>query len=892
MVYKPPGTSSSTRTTTRSPPSSRGQSPAFRSAFGGGSFRNAKSVTNLNNYRDNNTNTRNVRGGRGGLGGSVESFGNGRKVNNILKGSTSSSTVKRSNSLNNNIKNNNNRSTSIEKMNNGLYRGRSPLRNSMTNLQQQQQHHHQPPAKNQPFLVRSRGNDRGSIDNLENITQSSNGSGSSAPGTPEDNINVVVRVRPLNVKESRNADDMVVQFPGNGQILCDGIPAAPGGGGQKSKLFSYNVVFEPGATQDDVVEYSGVKRLIEMAIEGFSCTAFCYGQTGSGKTHTLTGPPELFYGKPDPQHEYHGLVFRSFLYLFKLLQERKDTNFVLKASFLEIYNEKVIDLLNPGTARKPLAVRWSKKSRGFFVENLFTVDCEELDDLLAVLEEGMRNRSVGCHSMNDYSSRSHTILTVHITSEQQAEGGVFISKQGKINFVDLAGSEMTKKTHSEGKTLEEANNINKSLMVLGYCIASLSDSKKRSGHIPYRDSKLTKLLADSLAGNGVTLMIACISPARSNITETLNTLRYAARAKKIRTKPIIVMDPREALILSLKREIGALQVENDHLRSALNLQSESQEINSQVDFLERRPIPRTPPKLDLEKLTDMEGGELKDLVKVYMLENQALRQENSELYSTREMIMRDQEVVCRENERLLKKLEDVNSVCCRSPIIPARPTFSAEMLNLSASGEDISNVWPANALSVSSDSMGSVSGRYKNHESLDGRVSANENKIPELLQKELDKRRIGDSITTIANNLKRHNSWENNRSPVGTNSSQIVRLASRKGSADSRHSDQSSQRRTSQTRIIDIKPASYPYASDSGLGLGASAWSLASRRPHSSIVGDVKQSSPLLPLRKQNNHFLNKSRSTDESGDLLPLMKRNIFGSLVSLDADGSSFRR
>lgn len=130
-------------------------------------------------------------------------------------------------------------------------------------------------------------------------------------------------------------------------------------------------------------------------------------------------------------------------------------------------DSQVIDLLNAGSARKPLAVRWSKKSRGFFVENLFTVDCEELDDLLAVLEEGMRNRSVGAHRMNDYSSRSHTILSVHITSEQQAENGVFISKQGKINFVDLAGSEMTKKTNSEGKTLEEANNINKSLMVLG-----------------------------------------------------------------------------------------------------------------------------------------------------------------------------------------------------------------------------------------------------------------------------------------------------------------------------------------------------------------------------------------------------------------------------------------
>lgn len=121
------------------------------------------------------------------------------------------------------------------------------------------------------------------------------------------------------------------------------------------------------------------------------------------------------------------------------------------------------------------------------------------------------------------------------------------------------------------------------------------------------------------------------------------------------------MDPREALILSLKREIGALQVENEHLRSALNLQSESLDTNSQVDLFERRQIPHTPPKVDLEKLTDMESSEMKELVKVYMLENQALRQENSELYTTREMIMRDQELVCRENERLLKKLEDVNS---------------------------------------------------------------------------------------------------------------------------------------------------------------------------------------------------------------------------------------
>ncbi|XP_053679043.1 kinesin-like protein KIF12 [Anopheles nili] len=868
MVYKPPGTSNSSRGVSppRHPPGTM-HSSSSSSSLQRGTGAGSQSLSNLNNFRETQRKSR---------GRPADSYANGslRKQINNAGGPTDRATgtsggMKRSNSLNNKYNNSTaqaRRSNSTERMNNGkVYRGRSPLRNSTSNLSSTGGN--ATGVRNQAVLIRSRGNDIGSMDNLDNITQASTGSSNSMPGTPEDNINVVVRVRPLNTKEARHGDEMVVQFPGNGQILCDGIPLGSGAAGQKPKLFSYNVVFEPGATQDDVLQYSGIKRLIEMAIEGFSCTAFCYGQTGSGKTHTLTGPPELFYHKPDPAHEDHGLVFRSFLYLFKLLQERKDTNFILKASFLEIYNEKVIDLLNPGTARKPLAVRWSKKSRGFFVENLFTVDCEELDDLLAVLEEGMRNRHVGAHLMNDYSSRSHTILTVHITSEQQAEGGVFISKQGKINFVDLAGSEMTKKTHSEGKTLEEANNINKSLMVLGYCIASLSDSKKRSGHIPYRDSKLTKLLADSLAGNGVTLMIACISPAHSNVTETVNTLRYAARAKRIRTKPIIVMDPREALILSLKREIGALQVENEHLRTALNLQSEAQDINSQVDLLERRPIPRTPPKVDLEKLTDMEGNELKELVKVYVVENQALRQENSELYSTREMIIRDQELVCRENERLLKKLEDVNSVCCRSPIIPARPTFSAEMLNLSAASGDaeVSNIW-RNPLSSSADSMS----RYRN-ESLDGRVSANENKIPDLLQKELDKRRIGDSINTIANNLKRNNSWDNANRTNGMG--QGPKLASRKGSADSRHSDPS-QVRTSQTRIIDLTQFRYPMAGSSGVS--QPPWRHSAQRASSA----QKPPSPMF-LRKQPN-LLTKSRSTEEG--LLPL-RRNVFGSIVSLDA-------
>lgn len=543
---------------------------------------------------------------------------------------------------------------------------------------------------------------------------SRSGSGGDVSDIDGDNINVVVRVRPLSQKENRNHDEGIVQFPGEGQIWVDENKGA-------LKPFTFNVVFEPEATQEDVLEHSGMKRLIDMGIDGFSTTVFCYGQTGSGKTHTLTGPPYLQMASRGAMNKDHGLVFRSFIYLFEQLEARKnDATFVIKASYLEIYNEKVIDLLNPGAKRSNLTVRWNKRSRAFVVDNLFSIECGELDDLVAVLEEGLKNRAIGTHNMNDHSSRSHTILTVHIHSEEKASNeennGVYITRHGKINFVDLAGSEMTKKTKSEGKTLEEANNINKSLMVLGYCIAQLSSQKKadKGVHIPYRDSKLTKLLADSLAGNGVTLMIACVSPARSNLSETSNTLRYAARAKRIKTKPIVVMDPREALIVALKREVSILTQENNHLRQLVELASDGSGSVGGVEggysgngggsgghaagdlqqmmvagyghYVDGRATPATMKKIDKRRLDELDSSTLVELIKDYMKENQELRRENMDLFAVRDMMLRDQELVCRENERLLKKLEDVNSVCCRSPIIPARPSYSAELMSLSYSG--------------------------------------------------------------------------------------------------------------------------------------------------------------------------------------------------------------
>ncbi|XP_015599072.1 kinesin-like protein KIF12 isoform X2 [Cephus cinctus] len=740
-------------------------------------------------------------------------------------------------------------------------------------------------GKGKNSLPGSRGSETGSIERLEDGDKRVI---ASQHLLPEDNINVVVRVRPLSNKEIKSGDDTAVQFPGAGQIYCDGFQTS---GEKKAKLFSYNVVFEPAATQEDIVQYSGIKPLIEMAVEGFSCTVFCYGQTGSGKTHTLTGPPGLF-NRMNPYSEDHGLVFRSFVYLFKVLQERQECNFVLKASFLEIYNEKVIDLLNPGTSRKPLAVRWSKKIRGFFVENLFTVECEELDDLLAVLEEGMKNRSVGTHNMNDHSSRSHTILTVHITSEQQMENGVFISKQGKINFVDLAGSEMTKKTQSEGKTLEEANNINKSLMVLGYCIASLSDGKRKSGHIPYRDSKLTKLLADSLAGNGVTLMIACISPARSNASETINTLRYAARAKKIRTKPIVVMDPREALILSLKREVDALQNENDHLRAALHL-GDGQSASRNEAKGEKR-LPLSPPPVDLDKLAELEGPELSKLVRSYITENEALRRENAELYATREQVMRDQELVCRENERLLKKLEDVNS----------------------ANGDDApgaTNVWT----NPNTDSSQPTFTTSKDAPGV-GVLRKLVRGMPKEVQKELDKRRIVGSSNNIAEAYKdksqhrRNNSWDNGNgssdsldqtsSPVDANQNRKATLRRTSTVPDARN-----PRRTIEGLTGPVLPLGHSLngTPDSVLsgplveGRTSAPDTAESLAPTVPFPAVSQTPSPFTSPEPDETHegtnvSLRKSRMRNTSNNVTGAKDdrsaHRAFGSLVSLDDDESHF--
>ncbi|XP_030392864.1 kinesin-like protein KIF12 [Gopherus evgoodei] len=258
---------------------------------------------------------------------------------------------------------------------------------------------------------------------------------------------------------------------------------------------------------------------------------------------------------------------RAFVCLLEQTQPYRP-GLILSASYVEIYNEQVRDLLSPGPPR-PLPVRWSK-TRGFYIENLLMVEFGSLEAIMDLLQEGTRRRRSAAHALNGHSSRSHALLTIRIHRKAMSPDPSS-RQQGMLCFVDLAGSERVKDTGSAGERLVEASNINRSLLALGHCISLLVDPRRRWSHIPYRDSKLTRLLAESLGGSGITLMVACISPSLHCLPETLRTLRFAGRAKKVTTKPVAQRISREKLLRSLEQEIQALREENLSLRQQLQL---------------------------------------------------------------------------------------------------------------------------------------------------------------------------------------------------------------------------------------------------------------------------------------------------------------------------------
>uniref|UniRef100_A0A452UX45 Kinesin-like protein n=1 Tax=Ursus maritimus TaxID=29073 RepID=A0A452UX45_URSMA len=287
--------------------------------------------------------------------------------------------------------------------------------------------------------------------------------------------------------------------------------------------------------------------LVEGVTEGYNGTIFAYGQTGSGKSFTMQG-------LPDPPSQ-RGIIPRAFEHVFESVQCAENTKFLVRASYLEIYNEDIRDLLGADTKQK-LELK-EHPEKGVYVKGLSMHTVHSVAQCERVMETGWKNRSVGYTLMNKDSSRSHSIFTVSIEIYAVDEWGKDHLRAGKLNLVDLAGSERQSKTGATGERLKEATKINLSLSALGNVISALVDG--RCKHIPYRDSKLTRLLQDSLGGNTKTLMVACLSPADNNYDETLSTLRYANRAKNIKNKPHINEDPKDALLREYQEEIKKLK---------------------------------------------------------------------------------------------------------------------------------------------------------------------------------------------------------------------------------------------------------------------------------------------------------------------------------------------
>ena len=354
----------------------------------------------------------------------------------------------------------------------------------------------------------------------------------------------MVRCRPMNQKESdRGCTWIVTVDKGYAQINL-----TKPNSGEIDKNFSFDSVYGQDSLQQTVYDESAFP-LVESVIEGYNGTIFAYGQTGCGKTHTMMGSYE--------SEESHGIIPRAFNHIFGWIDSSEDgKKFLVRWSYLEIYNESILDLLGKDNDKK-LDVK-EDKDKGIYVRGLTSVIVKSIPEIeKKTMLAGTKNRKVGETAMNKDSSRSHSIFTIYIETAEDWTDGNQRFRAGKLNLVDLAGSERQSKTNATGDRLKEAQKINLSLSALGNVISALVDGK--STHIPYRDSKLTRLLQDSLGGNTKTVMIAAVSPADYNYDETLSTLRYASRAKNIKNKPKVNEDPKDALLRQYEDEIKMLK---------------------------------------------------------------------------------------------------------------------------------------------------------------------------------------------------------------------------------------------------------------------------------------------------------------------------------------------
>lgn len=375
-------------------------------------------------------------------------------------------------------------------------------------------------------------------------------------------VKVAVRVRPMNRRELDLHTKCVVDVDANKVILHPVNTNLSKGDASRTqpKVFAYDHCFwsmdesvkEKYAGQDVVFKCLG-ENILQNAFEGYNACIFAYGQTGSGKSYTMMGTAD----QP-------GLIPRLCSGLFERAQkeENEEQSFKVEVSYMEIYNEKVRDLLDPKGSRQSLKVR-EHSVYGPYVDGLSKLAVASYKDIESLMSEGNKSRTVAATNMNEESSRSHAVFKIILTHTlYDVQSGTSGEKVGKLSLVDLAGSERATKTGAAGDRLKEGSNINKSLTTLGLVISALADQaagKNKNKFVPYRDSVLTWLLKDSLGGNSKTAMVATVSPAADNYDETLSTLRYADRAKNIVNHAVVNEDPNARIIRELREEVEKLR---------------------------------------------------------------------------------------------------------------------------------------------------------------------------------------------------------------------------------------------------------------------------------------------------------------------------------------------
>ncbi|MCD7452807.1 Kinesin- protein 11 [Datura stramonium] len=452
------------------------------------------------------------------------------------------------------------------------------------------------------------------------------------------NVKVVLRCRPPNEDEMKVKGPLVISCDELKQEVTATLNTATK---QINKTFLFDKVCGPSSQQKDFYDQS-VAPLVNEALEGYTCTIFAYGQTGTGKTYTMEG--EAIKEKNGEFHKNAGVIPRAVQQIFDILESQK-AEYTLKVAYIEIYNEEITDLLSldeesksiDEKPRKPLALMEDGKG-AVFIRGLEEVKVSTADEIYKILEKGSANKHTAETHLNKQSNRSHSIFSITLHVKESIQEGMELIKCGKLNLVDLAGSENILRSGAKEGRAREAGEINKSLLTLGRVINALVD---HSGHVPYRDSKLTRFLRDSLGGKTKTCIIATVSPSIQCLEETLSTLEYANRAKQIKNRPEVNQKVTKSAL------IKDLYVEMDRLTQELHATREKNgiyipqdrylsELAAQKAIVERLKFT----ELDLES----KNNKLRELQDLYDYQRQLTADLTEQLEKTRREVKKAEQV--------------------------------------------------------------------------------------------------------------------------------------------------------------------------------------------------------------------------------------------------------